>query len=66
MVLQMVQCNDGELYEYSVIIMFILQQGETVAEAYFNSLIESVKDDLKPRTICMGQNGGLLEERKAD
>ncbi len=52
-------------YEYSVIIMFILQQGETVAEAYFNSLIESVKDDLKPRTnFAWAKTADCLKKEK--
>ncbi|MBN1550262.1 hypothetical protein JW979_02285 [bacterium] len=37
-------------FEYSVIIMFILQQGEAVAEAYSNRIFEDIIDDFKPRT----------------
>ena len=36
--------------EYSIIILFILEQGEETAEAYIKNLHKSVADDLRPRT----------------
>lgn len=51
--------------EYSVIIMFILQQGETVAEAYSNNLIESMNDELRPRTnLAWAKSADCLKEEK--
>ncbi|MEW9052071.1 MAG: DUF5677 domain-containing protein [Neobacillus sp.] len=36
--------------EYSIIILFILEQGEEVAAAYNEHFIKSIEDELRPRT----------------
>lgn len=36
--------------EYSIIIIFILEQGEEVAEAYTTNSLKSLEDELRPRT----------------
>jgi hypothetical protein len=36
--------------EYSIIIIFILEQGEEVAEAYDKHFLDSIEDQLRPRT----------------
>ncbi|CEG28734.1 DUF5677 domain-containing protein [Bacillus sp. B-jedd] len=38
------------LLEYTVIALFILEQGEEVAKAYIDNFINSVHDELHPRT----------------
>jgi hypothetical protein len=38
------------LLEYSIIIIFILEQGEEIAEAYSNNLLKSIEGGLHPRT----------------
>ena len=52
-------------FEYSIIIMFILQQGETVADAYSNNYIESLKDDFRPRTnLAWAKAADCFKEEK--
>ena len=52
-------------YEYSVIIMFILQQGETVAEAYSDNRNESLNDGLNQRTnYAWAKAADCLKEKK--
>lgn len=52
-------------FEYSVIIMFILQQGEEVADTYANNFFESLEDGLRPRTnLAWAKAADCLKEEK--
>lgn len=53
------------LYEYSIIVLFILEQGEEVATAYTDHFYVSIKDDLKPRTnYAWARTADCLREEK--
>lgn len=52
-------------FEYSVIIMFILQQGEEVADEYINNWFKSIEDELRPRTnLAWAKAADCLKEEK--
>lgn len=53
------------LLEYSIIIIFILEQGEEIAGAYYNNLLKSMEDDLRPRTnYAWAKAASCLKEEK--
>lgn len=53
------------LLEYSIIIIFIIEQGEEIAGAYYNNFLESLKDDLRPRTnFSWAKAASCLKEEK--
>lgn len=52
-------------FEYSVIIIFILEQGEEVADAYANNWVRSLADGLQPRTnLAWAKAADCLKEEK--
>jgi hypothetical protein len=51
--------------EYSIIILFILEQGEETAEAYINNFYKAIEDDLRPRTnFAWTKAAAYLREEK--
>ena len=53
------------LYEYSVIILFILQQGEGVATAYIDNFLESIENDLSQYTnFAWAKAAPCLKDKK--
>ncbi|MEH7491444.1 DUF5677 domain-containing protein [Neobacillus niacini] len=51
--------------EYSIIIIFILEQGEEVAEAYGENFLKSIEDGLRPRTnFAWAKAAKCLKEEK--
>lgn len=53
------------MLEYSIIIIFILEQGEEVADAYSNNFLESLQDELRTRTnYAWAKSAACLKEEK--
>jgi hypothetical protein len=53
------------LLEYSIIIIFILEQGEEIAEAYDHNFKKALEDNLRPRTnFAWAKAAACLKEEK--